>query len=163
MFYNIYDCGFSEIIMLSNKHKLTGLYFKEQIDFGYIYNSYQYTYLDIFTQTIKWLNIYFNDKIPLFTPPIELSSTSFRLHVWQILQTIKYGDTATYKDIANIMANARGKRISSQAVGNAISANPISIIIPCHRVIGSNGKLIGYSGGLELKSRLLEIEGFKIN
>ncbi|MDE6885799.1 MAG: methylated-DNA--[protein]-cysteine S-methyltransferase [Helicobacteraceae bacterium] len=117
----------------------------------------------IFENTKMWLDIYFDNQIPPFTPPLKATGSSFALSVWEILLKIPYGKSSTYGAIAKIIATQRGlKKMSAQAVGGAVGANPIAIIIPCHRVIGSNGTLTGYAGGLDIKKKLLEIEGFKL-
>ena len=112
-----------------------------------------------FEVTIMWLNQYFNGKKPFITPPIQLEGTEFRKSVWSILQTIPYGETITYGDIGKQIAQEQGKeKFSAQAVGGAVGHNPISIIVPCHRVIGSNGQLTGYAGGIERKKYMLDLE-----
>ncbi|MDR1970112.1 MAG: methylated-DNA--[protein]-cysteine S-methyltransferase [Candidatus Nomurabacteria bacterium] len=117
--------------------------------------------LPIFTKTKKWLDRYFTSEEPNIS---ELSLApiggEFRQEVWKILREIPYGKVVTYGDIAKKIAAKRGKKtMSSQAVGGAVGHNPISIIIPCHRVVGSNGSLTGYAGGIDKKIKLLEIEG----
>ena len=99
-------------------------------------------------------------KIFEFTPQLSLESTTFRKEVWEILLSIPYGKTMTYGEIAKKIAEQRGLvRMSAQAVGGAVGHNPISIIVPCHRVVGTNGSLTGYAGGIEKKMQLLELEG----
>ncbi len=115
--------------------------------------------MPVFEETKHWLDIYFSGKEPDFTPQIKLQDSKFRLAVWNILKTIPYGQTATYGEIADIIAKQTGvSKISAQAVGGAVGHNPVSIIIPCHRVIGKNGNLTGYAGGLDLKKFLLDNE-----
>lgn len=110
-------------------------------------------------ETIRWLDLYFDGKEPDFIPPLHLIGTPFQKKVWEILLQIPYGKTVTYKSISKQIENKTGiKKMSSQAVGNAIGHNEVSIIIPCHHVVGTNGSLTGYSGGLERKIKLLEIE-----
>ena len=107
-----------------------------------------------------WLDIYFSGHNPSFFPNLTLEGTKFQLTVWEILKAIPYGKTVTYGDIAHLLAKERpSHKMSAQAVGQAVHANPISIIIPCHRVIGAQNKLVGYAGGLEVKRILLSIEG----
>lgn len=107
----------------------------------------------------RWLDVYFSGNVPDFTPPLHLTGTPFRMEVWRILCTIPYGQSATYGEIAKQIAAQQGiPKMSAQAVGGAVGRNPIGIIIPCHRVIGSNGSLTGYAGGLDKKIKLLEIE-----
>lgn len=163
----IYKCiyktpnGLSNIIMNSDGENLTGLWFEGSRD------SFKHTIdceekdLEIFRETSKWLNSYFNGNIPDFTPKYKIENlTPFRQEVIDIMNTIPYGKTLTYKDISKIIAKKRKiKRMSSQAVGGAVGWNPICIIIPCHRVVGSNGSLTGYGGGIENKIALLTLEG----
>ena len=112
----------------------------------------------------KWLDLYFSGEEPNFTPKLKLEGTEFRREVWKILLEIPYGETLSYKDIAEkLMASGKYERMSSQAVGGAVGHNPISIIIPCHRVVGTSGSLTGYAGGLARKVRLLELEGIDVN
>ncbi len=115
--------------------------------------------LPVFRDTCRWLDTYFGGEVPDFAPPLEVQDTKFRLEVWDILKTIPYGKSTTYGKIAREIAEKRGmERMSAQAVGNAVGSNPVVIIIPCHRVLGSDGKLTGYSGGIERKRALLELE-----
>ena len=111
----------------------------------------------------KWLDIYFSGRNPGFMPRLHIEGTPFQEKVWAILQTIPYGQTTTYGEIAKIIAKQRGiDRMSAQAVGNAVGQNPFPIIIPCHRVIGAEGKLVGYGGGLDRKVKLLKLEGIHL-
>ena len=107
----------------------------------------------------RWLDIYFQGKEPVFTPPLRMIGTPFQIEVWNILREIPYGATSTYKKIAEKIAGRRGlKTMSAQAVGTAIGKNNISIIVPCHRVVGTNNSLTGYAGGIEKKIYLLKAE-----
>ena len=118
----------------------------------------------ILRDTKKWLDLYFSGEDPNFTLPIKLRGTEFRRDVWKILSEIPYGETLTYKDIAEkLVASGKYERMSAQAVGGAVGHNPISIIVPCHRVVGTSGSLTGYAGGLNRKVRLLELEGIDVN
>ena len=120
---------------------------------------YEEKLLPVFEDTIKWLDIYFGGAVPDFTPELSIHSTPFREAVWDILLTIPYGQTITYGEIAANLAHQMGKKkMSAQAVGGAVGHNPISIIIPCHRVVGADGSLTGYAGGLKRKQFLLDIE-----
>lgn len=113
----------------------------------------------ILKQVIQWLDLYFSGQNPSFLPPLEYTTTPFRTRVCQIMLTIPYGQTMTYGQIAKIIAKEKGlDKMSAQAVGGAVGHNPIAIMIPCHRVIGTNGKLTGYAGGLERKTKLLKLE-----
>lgn len=116
--------------------------------------------LPVFNMTSRWLDIYFGGNEPDFMPPLKMQGTDFRQAVWKILLEIPYGKTMTYGEIAARLASERGlKAMSAQAVGGAVGHNPISIIVPCHRVIGVAGKMVGYGGGLARKIALLEMEG----
>lgn len=117
--------------------------------------------MPIFNTTKKWLDRYFADEKPNISElPLAPTGSEFRQGVWGILCEIPYGEVITYGCIAKKMASKMNKKsMSSQAVGGAVGHNPISIIIPCHRVVGSNGSLTGYAGGLQTKVKLLELEG----
>ena len=107
----------------------------------------------------RWLDIYFSGQKPDFLPKLHLIGTDFQREVWDILLEIPYGQTVTYGEIARKIADKRGlKTMSAQAVGGAVGHNRVSVIVPCHRVIGSDGSLTGYAGGIERKIRLLDIE-----
>ena len=119
----------------------------------------------IFDDTKRWLDRYFAGKRPEISElPLAPSGSEFRRHVWRLLCEIPYGEVTTYGEIAKKMAVQRNRTtMSAQAVGGAVGHNPISIIIPCHRVIGTDGSLTGYAGGLELKRKLLELEGVDVS
>ncbi len=104
------------------------------------------------------LSEYFERKRIYFDVPIALYGTTFQQSVWKLLQTIPYGETRSYEELADLLGN----RLAIRAVGLANGRNPISIIVPCHRVVGSNGSLTGYAGGLERKRRLLELEAASV-
>lgn len=113
----------------------------------------------IFEEARRWLDVYFSGRKPDFTPPTAPAGTAFQQSVWEILRTIPYGQTVTYGAIARRIEQNTGCRMSAQAVGGAVGRNPISILIPCHRVVGTNGSLTGYAGGIDKKERLLRWEG----
>lgn len=115
--------------------------------------------LPIFEEARRWLDVYFSGRKPEFTPPTAPAGTAFQQSVWEILRTIPYGETTTYGEIAQRIEQNTGRRMSAQAVGGAVGRNPISILIPCHRVIGADGSLTGYAGGLYKKGSLLRWEG----
>ena len=147
--------------MTSDGEFLTGLWFEDSRDtFKHSFVDCIYEKLPIFKDTIKWLDIYFKGEEPDFTPKYKINNlTPFREEVINIMNTIPYGQTITYNDISKIIATKRGiKRMSSQAVGGAVGWNPICIIVPCHRVVGSNGSLTGYGGGMPNKVALLKLE-----
>ena len=114
--------------------------------------------LPIFEEARRWLDVYFSGRKPDFTPPTAPAGTAFQQSVWEILRTIPYGQTVTYGAIARRIEQNTGCRMSAQAVGGAVGRNPISILIPCHRVVGTNGSLTGYAGGIDKKAYLLRIE-----
>lgn len=113
--------------------------------------------------TERWLDVYFQGKDPGELPCIRLSGTPFQMMVWELLRQIPYGHTVTYGELAAEVARKRKlPRMSAQAVGQAVSKNPVGILIPCHRVIGKDSSLTGYAGGLPVKEVLLKLEGFSI-
>lgn len=121
--------------------------------------------MPIFDTTKRWLDRYFaGEKPEIYELPLAPIGGEFRQGVWSILREIPYGEVITYGGIAKKMAAKMGKNsMSSQAVGGAVGHNPISIIIPCHRVVGSNGSLTGYAGGIQMKIKLLELEGVDLS
>lgn len=152
--------GFSNMIMNSNGEYLTGLWFEGSRDSSKHKIDCEEKKLPIFIETINWLDIYFSKKVPDFTPKYKIENlTPFRQEVINIIKNIPFGKTLTYNDISKIIAKNRGiPKMSSQAVGGAVGWNPICIIIPCHRVIGANGNLTGYGGGIKNKMALLAHE-----
>ena len=114
-------------------------------------------------EAIRWLDLYFSGQNPGFTPPLHFLGTPFQIEVWQLLLDIPFGKTTTYGALAKKLAERRGiRRMAAQAVGGAVGRNPIALIAPCHRVIGSDGSLTGYGGGLDKKARLLALEGIHL-
>mgnify|MGYP005805399889 FL=1 len=152
--------GFSNMLMNSDGEYLTGLWFEGSRDSSKHEIDCEERDLPIFRDTIKWLDIYFSGKDPNFKPKYKIERlTPFRKEVIDIMNNIPFGETLTYNDISKIIAKNRGiKRMSSQAVGGAVGWNPICIIIPCHRVVGTNGSLTGYGGGIKNKVALLTLE-----
>ena len=155
-----YQSPLGGITISSDGTALTGLWFDGQKYFASTLGAdYKEKYLPVFTEAKRWLDIYFSGREPSFTPPLSLNGSAFRMAVWQILQSIPYGQTITYGDIARQLAAQTGKtKMSAQAVGGAVGHNPISIIVPCHRVVGAGGSLTGYAGGIDKKVQLLELE-----
>lgn len=148
-----YTSPLGKITLVSDGKYLTGLYF------GGLNTQRQEKLLPIFKQTCKWLDIYFSGKEPDFMPPLKIQTTPFRRQVWEIMLKIPYGKTISYGEIAAKIAKKKGiKKMSAQAVGGAVGNNAIAIIIPCHRVIGTNGNLTGYAAGLSKKIKLLKLE-----
>ena len=148
------------ITIASDGEALTGLWFDGQKYFeANLSEEHEEKRLEIFDMTDKWLDIYFSGKAPDFTPPLCMKTTPFRKSVWEIMLTIPFGKTMTYGEIADRIAEMKGvRRMSAQAVGHAVGQNPISLIIPCHRVIGADGSMTGYAGGIDRKKKLLEME-----
>lgn len=147
--------------MASDGNALTGLWFDGQKYFaeGLAETAAAKT-LPVFDEAVRWLDIYFDGRRPDFTPLLNLEGTAFRKEVWQLLLQIPYGETTTYGELSAQLAAHRGlKQMSAQAVGGAVGHNPISIIVPCHRVVGTSGSLTGYAGGLAKKLALLKLEG----
>ena len=156
---------FDDILLNSDGEYLTGLWFVGSKDSLKHDSNCKEKELPIFKDTIKWLDFYFSGKEPNFTPKYKINNlTPFRKMVIDIMNEIPYGKTITYNDIAKEIAKIKGiEKMSSQAVGGAVGWNPICIIIPCHRVVGSNSSLTGYGGGIKNKVALLTIEGNDMN
>ena len=151
-----YQSPIGGITIASDGSSLTGLWFDGQKYFAASLSpEHEEKVLPVFEQTIEWLDCYFSGKNPGFMPEMHLESTPFRLSVWEILKKIPYGKIITYKEIARLNGLSS---MSTQAVGNAVGHNPISIIIPCHRVVSCNGSLTGYAGGISKKIELLTLE-----
>ena len=156
MYYKKYQSHYFTLIMVSDGEYLTGLYFDSYFDYSHL-TEFD---LHIFDEVSQWLDCYFEGNVPDFFPKMKAKGTNFQKEVWDILLSIPYGKTTTYGDIAKIIASLRGvKTMSSQAIGQAVSKNPIAIIVPCHRVIGKNNALTGYAYGLKNKEILLHLEG----
>ena len=155
-----YDSPLGGITLASDGEALTGLWFDEQKYFGdTLSQEYGEKALPVFDEADRWLDIYFSGKAPDFTPPLNMRTTAFRKAVWEIMLTIPFGQTMTYGEIAERIAAQMGiSRMSAQAVGGAVGHNSISLIIPCHRVVGTSGSLTGYAGGIDKKLRLLTME-----
>lgn len=155
-----YDSPFGGITLASSGEALTGLWFDKQKYFAdTLSDEYEQKNLPVFEQTVRWLDIYFSGNAPDFTPPMDIRTTDFRRSVCNIMLTIPFGKTMTYGEIAGRIARQKGiAKMSAQAVGGALGHNPISLIIPCHRVVGSDGSLTGYAGGILIKAELLRLE-----
>ena len=155
LFLTHYASPLGPILLAADETGLTGLWFEGQKYFpSFLGVDYQEKETPVLTETARWLDVYFSGKDPGFLPPLHPQGSPFRQTVWDILLTIPRGQTMTYGEIARRL----GVR-SAQAVGGAVGHNPISILIPCHRVVGSDGSLTGYAGGFDRKARLLQLEG----
>ncbi len=161
IYTNNYHSPLGEILLAADDEGLTGLWFKENqkhLGLGLSENAVECD-LPVFEDAARWLDIYFWGRNPGFTPRLHLTGSAFRNRVAEIMLEIPYGKTVTYGEIAGRIARERGiERMSCRAVGGAVGKNSISLIIPCHRVIGSNGSLTGYGGGIERKDALLRLE-----
>lgn len=160
IFIQHYDSPLGGILLAADETGLTGLWFDGQKFFA---RDLPAERVEQNTPTLsevkRWLDIYFTGKEPDFMPPLHPIGSAFRRSVWDILLRIPYGQTTTYGEIARQLAEKQGRpRIAAQAVGGAVGHNKISIIIPCHRVVGTNGSLTGYAGGVDKKVKLLEWE-----
>lgn len=148
------------ITIASDGENLTGLWFEGQRYFGNtLCAEHCERMLPVFVQTIEWLDCYFGGGKPDFMPSLNPAGTPFRQTVWKALLQIPYGETVSYGELAAEIARQRGAGGSARAVGGAVGRNPVSVIIPCHRVVGSGGCLTGYAGGLTRKTALLTLEG----
>ncbi len=144
------------ITLASDGESLIGLWFEGQKYFGAaLSGEHMEKSLPVFDLADRWLDLYFSGREPDFTPPLRPRGTAFQEAVWKRLLAIPYGQTVTYGEIAASLALPSG---SAQAVGGAVGRNPISLMIPCHRVVGVRGSLTGYAGGVERKKRLLALE-----
>lgn len=161
LYYKKIASPLGDITLRSDGEALTGLWFEHDKHYGDkdIVGADKAD-LAVFTQAEAWLAEYFSGKEPQVKVPLKFCGTPFQLAVWKILQNISYGRLITYGDIAKEIAVQKGlKRMSAQAVGGAVGRNPLCIIIPCHRVVGANGSLTGYGGGMPRKVALLKLEG----
>ena len=155
-----YSSPLGDVLLAADEIGLTGLWFDGEKYFAEnLPTEHREAETTILSEASLWLDIYFGGKEPDFTPPLHPVGSAFREEVWKILLQIPYGKTATYGDISKRLAEKMGlKRMSAQAVGGAVGHNAISIIIPCHRVVGANGSLTGYAGGIDKKIKLLALE-----
>lgn len=156
-----YQSPLGAILLAADERGLTGLWFEGQKYFAlYLAKEHEEREVPVFAQAKKWLDVYFSGREPEIQVPLHFTGTDFQNQVWQILCSIPYGQTMTYGEIARELAARRGtKSMSAQAVGGAVGHNEISIIVPCHRVVGASGSLTGYVGGIDKKIALLKLEG----
>ena len=156
-----YPSPLGGITLAGDGEALTGLWFDGQKYFGAgLSPQAEPRELPVFGQARRWLDVYFSGRAPDFTPPLGEAGSRFRLAVWAALRRIPYGRTVSYGELARELSRSGAlERPSARAVGGAVGHNPISLIIPCHRVVGGGGSLTGYAGGVERKARLLALEG----
>ena len=159
-FLQHYNSPLGGILLAADEIGLTGLWFDGQKYFARdLPAEHVEQNTPVLSEAKRWLDIYFTGREPDFTPPLHPIGSVFRQAVWEILLQIPYGQTTTYGEIARQLAAKLGlPRMSAQAVGGAVGHNEISIIVPCHRVVGTNGSLTGYAGGIDKKVKLLELE-----
>lgn len=160
LYYKKLASPLGEITLRSDGEALTGLWFADDKHYGAKdIAGAALADLDVFMQAEAWLAEYFAGREPKVSVPLKLQGSEFQMQVWRLLQDIPYGRLVTYGDVAKKIAAQKGlARMSAQAVGGAVGHNPLCIIIPCHRVVGANGSLTGYGGGMWRKVRLLELE-----
>lgn len=157
---SVYSSELGDILLAADEIGLTGLWFFGQSYFADTLPAEQVAQeTPILAQAKEWLDEYFSGKKPDFTPTLHPIGSPFRQAVWKLLLQIPYGQTTTYGEIARQLEKLQNRpHMSAQAVGGAVGHNGISIIIPCHRVVGTKGSLTGYAGGLDKKMALLELE-----
>ncbi len=164
-FTDTYASPLGVITIVCDEHALLGLYFSGQEHFlaGFT-GTLQKANSPIFAETKRWLDCYFSGTMPSFTPPLHVIGSPFRKTICDIMANIPYGQTITYGAIAEEATRRMAiPCMSAQAVGGAVGHNPISLIIPCHRVIGTGGNLTGYAGGIQRKISLLALEGIDVS
>lgn len=163
MYYAEIQSPLGTMTAASDGTALTGLWFENQKYFGSCLGSdaVRREDLPVFEDLRRWLGEYFSGKIPAETPALRPAGTDFQQSVWAALRKIPRGTVTTYGKIAEELSGS-GRRTSPRAVGSAVGHNPISVLIPCHRVVGADGSLTGYAGGLERKTALLNLEGLDI-
>lgn len=158
---SFYESPLGDILLAADDVGLTGLWFEREKYYAHnLAPEHEEKEIPLFAGVKCWLDIYFSGQEPDFMPPIHLTGTPFQMEVWNILRSIPYGTTTTYGEIARTLAlRSPEKGMSAQAVGDAVGHNEISIIVPCHRVVGSDNSLTGYAGGIYKKIALLKLEG----
>lgn len=150
-------CG--DILLAADQSGLTGLWFEGQKYFAAgLEAEHEEKEIPVLKQAKIWLDIYFSGKEPDLSVPLHFTGTDFQNKIWEILCTIPYGETRTYGEIADQFMKKHGHKTSPRAVGSAVGHNRISIIVPCHRILGAGGDLTGYAGGIDRKKLLLELE-----
>ncbi len=168
-----YDSPLGGLVLAADVEGLAGAWFAGQRHYGE-FGSVRHTLAGglerpgnagdeaqarVLAQARAWLDAYFAGDNPSGLPPLHLMGTSFQQHVWRLLLEIPHGQTTTYGALARGLEHRFGSHASARAVGGAVGRNPISIIVPCHRVLGANGAITGYAGGVDRKRALLKLEG----
>ena len=160
LYTSCYSSPLGQLLLAGDEAGLTGLWFEGQKYYPHsLPPACEARGLPLFEAARRWLDQYFAGREPDIAVPLHFTGTAFQNEVWALLCEIPYGRTATYGEIAARLAAKRGvPHLSAQAVGGAVGRNKISLLVPCHRVIGANGSLTGYAGGLDRKARLLALE-----
>lgn len=154
-----YQSPLGDLLLAADDEGLTGIWFEGSANYADgLELQYEENETPILKKAREWLDVYFSGREPDFLPPIHMTGTPFQLSVWEILQKIPYGKTMTYKEIAEKIAQKEGHPSSAQAVGGALARNRWLVLIPCHRVVGTDGSLTGYAGGMDRKVELLKLE-----
>ena len=155
-----YDSPMGGILLAADEIGLTGVWFDGQKYFARgLPEERTERNTPVFSAAKRWLDVYFTGREPDFMPPLNPIGSGFQRAVWELLLQIPYGQTTTYGALAQKLAQQQGlAHMSAQAVGGAVGRNKISILIPCHRVVGTGGRLTGYAGGVDRKAGLLELE-----
>ncbi|MCE3036831.1 methylated-DNA--[protein]-cysteine S-methyltransferase [Helicobacter sp. faydin-H20] len=160
MYYTNFLSPLGSLTITADSNSIITLDFTDDLDLNTNFPHLQNQENAILTKAKKWLETYFDAKEPNFSITMRFIGSDFQKEVWDILCKIPFGKTISYGEIAQIIAKRRNiKRMSAQAVGRAVGSNKIAIIVPCHRVIGANGNLVGYASGLDKKLQLLKLEG----
>lgn len=163
-YIDIYESPLGTITLASDGEALVGLWFdKQKYDKATLAENELRPDVSVLAETRAWLDVYFGGKDPGPIPPVKPRGTEFRQRVWKQLAEIPYGTLTTYGEIARRIAEETGSRASARAVGGGVGHNPISIILPCHRVVGASGSLTGFGGGMPRKIALLELEGVDLS
>lgn len=155
-----YKSPLGRMLLAVDEEGLTGAWFEGQkyLPEGVAPENEETALPPVLESACRWLDLYFSGQEPDFMPRLHLEGTAFRRAVWELLRKIPYGKTTTYGALAKQLEAEAGRRVSAQAVGGAVGHNPVSILVSCHRVVGQQGSLTGYAGGLDKKLRLLILE-----
>jgi methylated-DNA-[protein]-cysteine S-methyltransferase len=159
-----YETPLGSVLLAADETGLTGLWFDGARYYAAgLAAQHKEKEMPVFEKVRTWLELYFAGKRPECLPPLHMIGSPFRVRIWEMMLQIPYGQTMTYGELAAQIAKERGiERMSAQAVGGAVAHNPISILIPCHRMVGTNGSLTGYAGGIPRKAELLKLEGVAV-
>ena len=159
-YINRWQTPLGGILLAADDAGVTGLWFEGQKHFARsLAREHEERESPFLEEAKRWLSLYFSGQEPDFSVPLHLTGTEFQKEVWEMLRAVPYGRTTTYGEIAQSIAAQRGvPHLSAQAVGGAVGRNPVSILVPCHRVVGAGGSLTGYAGGIGRKRELLRLE-----